>query len=104
MNPEQTLVAIETNFENSKAARFAARKRLDAAEGRYHLELMARRNAGETITQADFKAYQDTAIDNIDYVRDAYLNFTKVDTEYRKAKVEWENAKRLYWDSKPQRI
>ena len=103
MNSEQTLADIEQAFENSKAERFAAKKRLDAAEGRYHLELIARRNAGEVITQADMKAYEDTAIDSIDYVRDAYLNFTQADIVYRKAKVEFEAAKRNYWDSKPLR-
>jgi hypothetical protein len=96
----QDLVSIEQAFEKSKADRFTAKTRWDAARGRYHGELTARREAGETLTQTDIKALEACAIDDIPYVKAAYLSFINADTDYRQAKVAWESAKRDYWDNK----
>ena len=100
MNPEQTLADIESAFENSKAERLKARHVWEAAKGRHHMELVARREAGEKWTIADMKAMEAAAIDTVGYVKEAYLSFIHADSEYRAAKVKWEAAKREYWDSK----
>ncbi len=100
---EQTLADIESAFENSKAERLKARHVWEAAKGRHHMELVARREAGEKWTIADMKAMESAAIDTVDYVKAAYLGFITADSEYRAAKVKWEAAKRGYWDSKSYR-
>lgn len=96
----QDLVVIEQTFETSKANRFQAKTRWEAAKGRYHGELVAKRNAGAELTQSDMKALESCAIDAVDYVKAAYLAFINADTDYRQAKVAWEAAKRSYWDKK----
>lgn len=96
----QSMVNVEKAFEDSKANRLTSRHKWEAAKGRYHMELIARREAGENITVTDMKAMEATAIDSIDYVKEAYLNFIQADAAYRSAKVSWENAKRNYWDKK----
>lgn len=99
--PEQTLADIEQLFESAKALRMQSKIRWEVAKGRYHGELVARREAGATMTIADMKALTAIAIDDVEYVKAAYLVFISADTEYRKSKVAWEAAKRNYWDSKP---
>ena len=99
-NKEQTLSDIEKAFEDSKSSRFQAKTRWESAKGRYHGELVAKREAGHNLTQTDMKALEACAIDSIDYVKAAYMDFIKADTEYRQAKVKWEDAKRSYWDNK----
>lgn len=39
-NPEQDLVFIEADFENSKAARLIAKHRWDSAKGKLHMALV----------------------------------------------------------------
>ena len=97
---EQTLADIETAYEKAFAKAKDAGTRLKAARGRYHIELLARREAGEKLTVADIKAYEAVAIDDVDYVRDAYLNYTKAHSELLTAKVAKDQAVRDYWDSK----
>lgn len=96
----QSLVAVEMAFEDSKAARMRAKHQWEAAKGRFHMELVAEREAGKTITVADMNAMEAAAIDSVDYVREAYLSFIAADSSYRAAKVKWESAKRAYWDNK----
>lgn len=98
----QSLVDVESAFEDSRAVRMRSKHKLDASKGRYHMELVARREAGVTMTATDMKAMEDASIDSIDYVRDAYMAFIAADSSYRAAKVKWENAKRNYWDQKSQ--
>jgi hypothetical protein len=100
-NQEQTLADIEKVFEDSKASRFQTRNAWKSAKGRFHSTLVARREAGHNLTIADMKAMEDAAIDNVDYVREAYLEFIESDSKFRQAKVRFEDAKRKYWDSKP---
>ncbi len=97
----QEIADAQTRFENSKASRLIAKHRWEANKGRYHCELVARREAGETMTVADMKALEALAIDNIEYVKAAYLAFINADSDYRVAKVDYEKATRNYWDSKP---
>lgn len=99
-NQEKTMLEIESAFEDSKAERLKARHVLEAARGRWHMELVARREAGENWTMADMRAMEAKAIDDVPYVKDAYLNFIKADSQYRHCKVQWEAAKREYWDNK----
>lgn len=99
-NREQTMADIENAFEQSKAKRFDSKNRWESAKARLHMELIARREAGQNLTVEDIKATKALAIDNVDYVRDAYLAFVASDADYRSAKVKWEAAKRNYWDSK----
>lgn len=100
-NQEQKLVDKERAFEESKAARLTARHRWEAAKGRFHMELVAKREAGQNWTIADMKAMEASAIDDVHYVKEAYLAFIDADSRYRSAKVAYEDAKRSYWDSKP---
>lgn len=100
MNTEQTLADIEKAYEDSKAERMKGKLRFEAAKGRYHMELVARREAGATLTIADMKALEAASIDSVDYVREAYLSFIETDSNYRSKKVLWEDAKRKYWDGK----
>lgn len=99
----QVIANIEAVFENSKAARLIARHRWEAAKGKLHMELVAKREAGANLTIADMEAIQAAAIDNVPEVKAAYLSFIEADSKYRDAKVKWEAAKRAYWDSKPVR-
>lgn len=103
-NKEQTLADIENVFENAKAERMKAKHRWEANKGRYHMELVARREAGETLTVSDIKALEAVAIDEIPYVKAAYLAFINSDSDYRAAKVAKDAAVRDYWDCKPGRI
>ncbi len=100
-NQEQTLAQIEQRFEDSKEGRLAARTMLEAARGKFHMTLVARREAGEKLTTEDMKALVASAVNDVDYVRAAYLNFVQADTDYRRYKVEWNQAQRDYWDKKP---
>ena len=102
-NPEQTLADIEAVFEDSKANRLILRNRWDAAKGKYHMTLVARREAGAKLTVADMEALEAMAIDDVPEVREAYLDFISADSAYRGAKVKWEAAKRGYWDQKDSR-
>lgn len=97
---DDKLIKSEAAFEESKATRLRAKHQLEAGRGRYHMELVARREAGEKWTIADIKAMEACAIDSVDYVRDLYLKFIEADSVYRAAKVQWEADKREYWDSK----
>lgn len=99
-NPEQTLADIERAFEDSKANRLITKNAWEAVKGTYHMKLVARREAGETLTIADMKALEACAINDVEEVRTAYLNFIEADSKYRDAKVKWEAAKRSYWDGK----
>lgn len=101
LRSEDEIVQIEQAFEDSKAKRFKANMEFKAAKGEYHTKLIARREAGEILTIADMKALEDSAINRDPKVQSAYLEFIKADGAYRLAKVEWESAKRAYWDSKP---
>src|SRR5688572_9818670 len=96
----QVIANVEADFENSKAARLIARHKWEAAKGKLHMSLVARREAGETLTIADMEAIEAAAIDNVPEVKDAYLAFIEADSKYRDAKVKWEAAKRAYWDGK----
>lgn len=102
-NPEQSLADIEKVFEDSKAWRLMAKNQWNAAKGKYHMECMARREAGETLTVSDIKALEACAINDVPDVKEAYLEFIKADAKYRDAKVKKENAVRDYWDKKPGR-
>lgn len=103
-NPEQCLVSVEDTFESAKAARLIAKHRWESAKGKLHMELMARREAGETLTIEDMKAIKAAAIDNVPDVRSAYLAFIAADSDYRGAKVAYEASVRQYWDNKPLRL
>lgn len=91
---------IETAFEDSKAERMKKKLQWEAAKGRFHMGLVAEREAGRVLTIADMKALEATAIDDVPYVRGTYLTFIEADSAYRAAKVKWEDAKRSYWDKK----
>jgi hypothetical protein len=99
-NPEQALSDIENAFEESKANRLITKNVWDAAKGRFHMTLIARRESGEKLTIADMEAMEACAINDVDDVRAAYLDFIEADSKYRSAKVKWESAKRKYWDGK----
>lgn len=99
-NKEQTLADIESAFEDSKANRMAAKFAWEAAKGKLHMELVARREAGEKLTISDMKAIEAKAINDVEDVRTSYLDFIESDSKYRSAKVKWEAAKRDYWDKK----
>lgn len=103
-NKEQTLADIENAFENAKADRMKAKHRWEANKGKYHCQLVARREAGENITVGDMRALEAVAIDDIPFVRSAYLAFIDADSAYRAAKVAKDAAVREYWDSKPGRM
>lgn len=100
-NEDPDLVSIEAKFENAKADRLIAKHRWDSAKGKLHMTLVARREAGEKLTIEDMKAIKDSAIDNDPDVRETYLMFISADSEYRAAKVKFDDATRRYWDSKP---
>lgn len=98
---EPDLVLVEQAFENAKADRLIAKHRWDAAKGKLHMTLVARREAGEKLTIEDMKAIKDSAIDNDPDVRETYLMFITADSAYRSAKVKFDAATREYWDAKP---
>lgn len=102
-NPEQSLADIEKAFEDSKALRMIAKHTCEAAKGRFHIGLVARREGGEKLTMTDMRALEAVAIEETDYVRESYLAFISADATYRAAKVNYETAKRAYWDGKPVR-
>lgn len=99
-NPEQSLADIEMAYEKAFAKAKDAGTRLKAARGRYHIELLARREAGEKLTVADIKAYEAVAIDDVDYVKEAYINYTRAHSELLTAKVAKEQGIRDYWDNR----
>ena len=99
----QHIANVEAAFEDSKAWRLSSRFNWEAAKGKYHMTLIARREAGEKLTVSDIKALEATAINDVPEVREAYLDFIKADAKYRSAKVNWESAKREYWDNKETR-
>ncbi len=94
------LTECENAFEQSKAKRLIAKQQLDAAKGKFHMELMARREAGENLTAMDMKALSDASIDTNKLVNEFYHKFVNADAEYRSAKVNWEAMKRQYWEGK----
>lgn len=100
----QDIAYAESKFENAKAARLIAKHRWDAAKGRLHMELVARREAGENLTVSDIKAIEAVSIDNVDYVKSAYLAFINADSDYRAAKISFDACTRNYWDCKPGRM
>ena len=57
-NPEQTLAEIESEFEDAKQTRLLTRNRWEAAKGKFHMTLVARRTAGEKLTIADMEALE----------------------------------------------
>ncbi len=96
----QGLAEIEGDHEKAKVARIAAKARWDAARGRYHTELTAKRTLGKTLTQSDMRALEDMAIDDVDYVKAAYLAYINSETDYGTTKVAWDHAEREYWESR----
>lgn len=99
----QYLADLEAAFEDSKATRLITKNQWDAAKGKLHMSLIARREAGEKLTIADMEALEAVAINDNDEVREAYLNFIEADSKYRAAKVKFQAAVREYWDSKGER-
>lgn len=99
-NPEQSLADIEMSHKKAQEARRIAYRAFRAARGRYHLELKAKRDAGANITQADFKAYEDAAIDSVDYVREAYLALNEANVKADQAEIVLNEATRKYWDAR----
>jgi hypothetical protein len=99
-NPEQDLSEIENAFEESKQNRLITKNVWDAAKGKFHMTLIARREAGEKLTIPDMEALEACAINDVPEVREAYLDFIEAGSKYRSAKVKWEAAKRAYWDGK----
>lgn len=100
MNAEQDLADIESAYETSKHERSRLKTAFEIAKAKYHGELVARRENGETLTVGDMRALEMVALDDNESIRSAYLSFMKSDTIYRQAKVRWEAAKRDYWDRK----
>lgn len=98
----QQLSDIEAAFEKGKAERYIAKTKFEAAKGLFHMKLVARREAGENLTVSDMKAMEAAAIDTDDLVKQSYLHFIEMDSQYRGLKVTWEDAKRKYWDNKSQ--
>lgn len=96
----QELSEIEKAFEMARVARLRARARLDAAKGRYHTELTARRTAGKILTQSDMKALEDMAINDVDYVKAAFEAYINSETDYGTTQVAWDHAEREYWESR----
>ena len=98
--PAQDLADSEKIFEESKRARMLAKHKWEAAKGRYHNSLTVRREAGKKLTIADIRALEAVAIEDVDFVRDAYVAFIAADSHYRASKVNYETDKRAYWDGK----
>jgi hypothetical protein len=99
-NPEQSLADIEKEFEEAKGARHNAVTMLNAARGKKHMELMAKREAGQNLTQSDIKAMIDASIDTEEFMRERYMEFVKADSHYRHCKVKFDEAVRDYWSRK----
>lgn len=102
-NPEQDLADIERAFEDSKQARILTKNSFEMAKARYHMTLVARRAAGEKLTIPDMEALEAMALDDVQEVKDAYLDFICADSKYRDTKVKHEAAVRDYWDKKESR-
>jgi len=100
LRDEAELVAIELTSKQATRERDYAEDRLKLARGRYHLELIARRKAGEQLTIADMKAMEDCAIEDIPDVKAAYLNLMEKEAEADIKSIRWGSAEREYWDSR----
>lgn len=97
---DQKLVDIEAAFETAKAERLKAKTQFEAAKGLFHMKLMARRSAGENLTIADMQAMEAASVNTDETVKERYLLFIEADSNYRAAKVKWEEAKRVYWEGR----
>lgn len=96
----QALSDAEKAYLEAKDARFEARRKWDAAKGRYHLTLIAEREAGRKLTIADMKALGKVAIDEVPYVREAYLAFVAAKNDENIKQGRFNDANRYYWDKK----
>jgi hypothetical protein len=67
------------------------------------MKLMARREAGETLTQNDMDAIVAASIENDEFMRERYMEFIKADSHYRNMKVDYDAAVRDYWENRPHR-
>ncbi len=99
-NREQTLADIEQDYETAKTSLRVSKDRLDASKGRYHTQLVARRESGEILTVSDIRALEKTAIDDIPEIRACYLDFIDKQTIFGIKKVAKDSATRAYWDNK----
>lgn len=100
MSDDQKLVDIESAFETAKAERLKAKTQFEAAKGLFHMKLMARRSSGENLTIADMEAMEAASVNTDETVKERYLLFIEADSNYRAAKVKWEEAKRGYWEGR----
>lgn len=99
----QDLADLEAKFEDSKQTRTLLENKFEGAKAKYRMTLVARRAAGEKLTVQDMDALIMIALDEVDYVKESYLDFVAGDTAYGRAKVNYEAGKRFYWDNKKER-
>jgi hypothetical protein len=103
MIAEVDLEAAQERFEKAKDDKAEAKANYEAELGKYHMTLIARRDAGETLTAADMKALVKAAIHTEKHIQEAWIKYLRVQTEHRLAKLAWDKAYRAYWDGKDRR-
>lgn len=99
-NREQTLADIEQAYETAKTQWRISKDRLEANKAHYHMQLVARRESGETLRVSDIRAMEKAAIDDVPEIRAAYLDLNDKTIALGKSKVARDQATRDYWDNK----
>jgi len=92
----------ELEFEEAKAKRAEAIMNHKMALAKEHTKLIARRDAGEKLTQSDIENIKIGKLTEPSDVLDTYYIGLKCDSDYRIKKIIWHEFERDYFGSKGQ--
>ena len=100
MNPEQSLADIQNALNDARKERETATRAFEKAKASYWMKLVARRGAGEKLTNRDMEALLEIAISEDDCVSTFYLKWVEAESNYYDKKSTCDIAEKNYWDSK----
>ena len=100
MNPDQSLADAQNALKEATLARNEAEHRFMAAKAACRMRLVARRSAGEKLTEKDMDALIELAIDSEPDVREAYLNHVQAESVYLDAKTKAYLMDKMWWEGR----
>lgn len=100
MNPDQSLADAQNALKEATLSRDDAEHRFLAAKAACRMRLVARRAAGEKLTEKDMDALIELAIDNEDDVRNSYLSHVQAESAYLDAKAKAYLMDKTWWEGR----
>lgn len=99
-SPDQSLADVQNALKEATLSRAEADHKFVAAKAAYRMRLVARRAAGEKLTEKDIDAMIELSIDNDPDVREAYLAHVSAESIYLDAKAKAYLMDKLWWETR----